>query len=143
MKQFIVAMILFLLPAVRLMAQDIYVNPQDPAFRAQYDTVQFGDRFSVCVLSDSGHDYYLVDFARLADQFERVYFMNLVFRGDQVVNLDGDLEQDHIWFSAMKGSPVQEINSYFLKLKRKCEQASASFSEHEKTEWMNKNNKYK
>jgi hypothetical protein len=143
MKRITAITIFLLLPLTGLLAQDIYINPADPAFRAKYDTVRFGDRFSVRVLSDTRHDYYLVDFTRLTSNFEKVYFMNLVFRSDKVVNIDGDLKQERIWFSAMNDRPETEINDYFFTLKRKCEQASAAWSESRKAEWMKMNNKYK
>jgi hypothetical protein len=142
MKKFLLTLFTILLPVTGLLAQDIYINPQDSSFRAKYATVEFGDRFAVLVLSDQAHDYYLVDFSQLTGEFEKVYFMNLVFKGDKVVNIDGDLTRDRIWFSAVKGSGEEAIRNYFTGLKKKCERASESFTETEKTEWLKKTNKY-
>src|SRR5512138_1053258 len=78
------------------------VNPADPAFRAKYDRISFGDQFSLMVHSDSQNNYFIVDLTRLPTKFEKVYFMNLVFKESKVVNIDSDLGKDRLWFLSNK-----------------------------------------
>jgi hypothetical protein len=143
MKTILSAIITFLLPVSAILAQDVYINPADPAFRAKYAGLEFGENFSRLAVSDSEKNYYLVDLTKFESRFEKVYFMNLVFRSDKVVCMDSDLSQDRIWFSARTEVQEAKITDYFLELKKKCADAASAFSEDEKTQWLNKNDKYK
>ena len=144
-QRFIVltASLLFLFFGTGLKAQDIYINPQDSSFRAPFEKIVFGDRFSVLAISDATNNYYIADFTQLPSMFEKVWFMEQIFKDNQVVNIDGDLEHHQIWFMAKKGVSSAIVEDYLSALKKKCLEKSSQLTEAEKTEWMKKNNKYK
>jgi len=137
------ASLLLLFFGTSLKAQDVYINPQDSSFRAPFEKIEFGERFSVLAISDANNNYYIADFTQLPSRFEKVWFMEQIFKDDQVVNIDGDLEHRHIWFMAKKGVAADVVEEYFSALKKKCLEKSSQWTEAEKTEWMKKNNKYK
>jgi hypothetical protein len=119
------------------------VDPTDPAFRARYAGISFGDQFSLMVLSDETNFYYLVDFSQLRTKFQKVYFMNLVFGEKKIVNIDSDLSQDRVWFLSNNKNSVKEITDLFLSLKQKTEGMSEKMTTAEQEAWLKVNNKYK
>lgn len=124
-------------------SQEVYVDPKDPAFRAKYENIDLAGKFSALALSDDQNNYYMADFTQLEGKFEKVWFLNLVFKGDKVVNIDPDIHQERVWFLAVKAIPEKTVNDYLLSLKEKTLKASATYSEEEKSEWLQKNDKYK
>ena len=143
MKKLTIILVTLFLPLAGLLAQDVYINPADPAFREKYKSIDLEGKFSMLAVSDNDNNYYIVDFAQLAGKFEKVYFLNLVFRSDKVVNIDPDLKQDRIWFLAVKTTKEQTVHEYLLDLKKKTETAAAGYTEAEKEQWLQKNDKYK
>ena len=95
----------------------VAVNPEDPAFRARYKDLNFGDHFVLNVFSDDKNNYYAVDFSKLPSRFEKVYFMNLVFKKDKVVNIDSDISQQQVWFLASKMFTESSITDILNTLK--------------------------
>jgi hypothetical protein len=124
-------------------AQEVYVDPKDQAFRAKYENIDLAGMFSALALSDDQNNYYIADFTLLEGKFEKVWFLNLVFKGDKVVNIDPDILQKRVWFLAVKSIPEKTVNDYLLSLKEKTLKASATFTEGEKSEWLQKNDKYR
>jgi hypothetical protein len=143
MKTIFLTVLLLFGSLAALMAQEVYINPQDPGFRAKYKDVDFAGRFSVVAVSDQDNNYYIVDFTKLPTRFDKIYFINLVFKGDKVVNIDPDLDQDRVWFLAVKTTKEQVVHDYLLNLKKKTEEAAAAMTTEEQSEWLKKNNKYK
>jgi hypothetical protein len=143
MRSLSLTVLVFLFPLAALLAQDVYINPADPAFRAKYKDVDFAGRFSVLAVSDQDNNYYMVDFTKLPTKFEKVYFINLVFKGGKAVNIDSDLSQERVWFLAVKSTKEQSVHDYFLDLKKKTEDAAAAFTAEEQAGWLKKNDKYK
>jgi hypothetical protein len=119
------------------------INPKDPAFRQKYENVDFKGKFSVQVLKDNTNNYFLVDFAQLKDKYEKVYFLSLVFINGKVVNIDGDLKQNKIWFLSDNRNTIEEINTLFQKLKEQTTQSSSALSGDQKASWLLENDKYK
>jgi hypothetical protein len=119
------------------------INPADPAFRKQYDNIDFKGNFSVVVLNDNTNNYFLVDFSKLRDKYEKVYFLTLSYKEGKIVNLDGDLSHDKIWFSSNKQNSVDEINRLLLDIKEKTLKSSSSLSAEGKTDWLRENDKFK
>jgi hypothetical protein len=119
------------------------VDPSDPAFRAGYAGISFGDQFSLMVISDATNNYYIVDFSKLPTKFQKVYFMNLIFGEKKVVNIDSDLSQERIWFLSNRNTPEEEVTNLFLSLKQKTDEKSAGMSAAEQEAWLKSNNKYK
>ena len=143
MKVRLLSLFILLMPFAGIRSQEVYINPADPAFRARYGEVEFGDRFSLVAVSDAGNNYYLVDFTKLPSRFEKVYFLNLTYKSDRVVCIDSDLTQDRLWFSAPKERKESDVTDYFLDLKKKTLKASSVYSGEEKMQYLNKNDKLK
>jgi len=118
------------------------INPEDPAFRAKYKDISFGGHFIIDVLSDEKNNYYIVDFSKLPSRFEKVYFMNLVFKKDKIVNIDSDITQQQVWFLAASMFPASSIEEIVNSLKAETDKANASFTDEEKVKWLQVNDKY-
>ena len=119
------------------------INPEDPAFREKFSTLDFDKRFYLLAVTDEVNYYYMADFTQFSDKFERVYFINLVYQSDKIVNIDHDLSQPRIWFLVNKKYSKKEIGEEFDLLKDKTLKASSSMTTEEKNAWMMKNEKFK
>ena len=135
--------VLFVFPAYTQTTRDKYINLADPAFRSKYETLVFNDKFVLLAESDRTNNYYIADFSKFKSRFEKVYFLNLVFKSEKIVNLEGDLKQQRIWFLANKQYPVKEITGLFDELKGTTVSISTAYSEEEKAGWLKENDKYK
>jgi hypothetical protein len=124
-------------------SENTEINPKDPAFRSKYANVDFKGKFSVQVLHDNTNNYYLVDFSKLKDKYEKVYFLSLVYQEGKIVNIDSDLKQDKIWFLSVTNNPVEEINKLLMDLKDKTIKKSNSLSQDQKRKWLLENDKFK
>ena len=141
MKKLSILLITLFMPLAGLLAQDVYINPADPAFREKYrnsiSQVNFragGIRYE--------NNYYIVDFAQLPGKFEKVYFLNLVFKSDKVVNIDPDLKQDRIWFLAVKTTRSRQCTIIFSTKEKNGNGRSRVYGSR-KDQWLQKNDKYK
>ena len=76
--------------------QEQYINPADPAFRAKYESLVFNDKFVLLAESDNNNNYYIADFSKFKSRFEKIYFLNLVFQSEKIVNLEGNLEHQQV-----------------------------------------------
>ena len=123
--------------------QEKYINPADPVFRAKYESLVFNDKFVLLAESDNNNNYYIADFSKLKSRFEKIYFLNLVFQSDKIVNMEGNLEEERIWFLADKQYEVNNIFTLFDELKEKTLSASTAYSVEEKNTWLKANDKYK
>jgi|WetSurMetagenome_2_1015567.scaffolds.fasta_scaffold18860_4 hypothetical protein len=118
------------------------INPEDPAFRAKYKDISFGGHFIIDVLSDEKNTYYIVDFSKLPSRFEKVYFMNLIFKKDKIVNIDSDITRQQVWFLAAKMFSVSSVEEMVNSVKADTDKANASFTDKEKENWLKENDKY-
>lgn len=123
--------------------QEKYINPGDPAFRAKYEWLVFADKFVLLAESDNNNNYYIADFSKFKSRFGKIYFLNLVFQSEKIVNMEGNLEQKRIWFLANKQYEVKNILTLFDELKEKTVSASTSYSDEEQNTWLKANDKYK
>ncbi len=134
---------LFLGYAMVSIAQEENVDPADSAFNAKYASFDFKSRFAAVATTDSRNNYYLVDFTKLPDRFERVWFMNLVFQHPEVVNIDPDIRKVKLWFQSDHRYPVKEVIDLFDNLMNKTKEAAQSTTTPEKVSWLKNNDKYK
>jgi hypothetical protein len=124
-------------------AQQTGVEPNDPAFIAKYATFDFKGNFSSAIDKDAAKNYFLVDFSRLPSRFDRVYFMDLSFSANEIVNIDPVITKDRVCFSASKKYSEDEVVKIFGELEKKVKDASSAWSEDKKSAWLQKNDKYK
>ena len=119
------------------------INPEDPAFRQKFSQLTFDGKFYIKAVVDATNDYYLVDFSQFPEKFERVYFVNLVFKSDKIVNIDHDIFQDRVWFLVNNKVSGKEAGAEFDLLRDKTLKASETMTKEEKDQWMLKNDKVK
>ena len=134
--------LIFLLPVAALTAQELPFDPRDPVFLERYREIDFNGGFSVLVMSDTESDYYAADFSRLGSRFEKVWFLNLVFRGDRLVVMEAGPDADLAWFKAVRDGQSEKVHEYLLGLKKKSEEAALRYTKEEQDEWMKRNDKY-
>ena len=124
-------------------SENLEINPADPVFRQKYENFDFKGKFSAQVLMDNTNNYFLVDFSKFKDKYEKVVFLTLVFQNGKVVNIDSDLKQDKIWFLSDKQNSVEEVNKLLQNLKDKAIKTSDALSDDQKAKWLLENDKYK
>ena len=122
---------------------EIQIDPGNPAFQASYRNFDFKGNFASLILQDAENNYFLVDFSKLPGKYEKVYFMNLSFNEDKIVNIDSDLSHDKIWFLANKKYQKQDILKVFTSLKEKTDLSSKTLTDEQKSSWLIANDKYK
>jgi|WetSurMetagenome_2_1015567.scaffolds.fasta_scaffold822803_2 hypothetical protein len=119
------------------------LNSRQRSISLVFDQNDFAGRFSVMSQSDESYDYYVIDLTRLNDRFERVYFMNLTYDDNRIVNLDPDLEKGQTWFKVYYTHKEPEITCLFNDLKDKTVEASKKMSPAEKSDWLASHDKFK
>lgn len=123
-------------------SRSVPINPADPTFREKYSHLNFDGKFYLLAAQDDVNKYYMADFTLFPDKFERVYFLNLVYGSGMIVNIDGDLSQDRLWFLVNKKYSEKEAGTQFDQLREKTHKAAISFTAEEKADWMLKNDKF-
>jgi len=79
---------LMLLANITTSAQQIGVQPDDPSFVAKYADLDFNGKFATTIIKDDANNYFLLDFSLLPTRFDRVFFMNLSFSSEEIINID-------------------------------------------------------
>jgi hypothetical protein len=124
-------------------SRSVSIDPSDPAFREKFSHLDFDGKFYLLAAHDDVNNYYMADYTLFPDKFERVYFFNLVYTNEMIVNIDGDLSQDRVWFLVNKKYSEKEAGMQFDQLKEKTQKAATTFSAEEKASWMLTNDKFK
>jgi hypothetical protein len=119
------------------------INPEDPTFRAKYSQLSFNGKFYILAVKDDVNNYYMADFTQFPEKFERVYFLNQVYKSGKIVNIDGDISQERVWFLSNKKFTEQETGETFDQLKDLTLKAASAMTTQEKESWMLKNNKFR
>ncbi|HPS63876.1 MAG TPA: hypothetical protein PLK82_12490 [Bacteroidales bacterium] len=143
MKQRTAFLTMLLLFAGVICAQKPAIQPDDPAFRDQYKHFNFHGAFAVMIDQDEISRYFLVNLAELPSRFERVWFMNLAFQSDKVVNIDPDLAKDWICFKSSGCHASDSVLRVFNELKVKTQEKAAEWPDSKKSLWLKENDKYK
>jgi hypothetical protein len=124
-------------------AQQAGVQPEGNEFLAKYAKFDFKGNFAATVDKDEANTYFLVDFSKLPTRFERVYFMNLSFASDELVNIDSDISKSNVCFKASNKYSEKDILKIFDELKSKVVLISSEWTDDKESQWLNKNDKYK
>lgn len=140
---FCILMILFSFSIVRGQETGpVTINPEDPGFREKFSHLNFDGKFYLLAVKDAVNNYYMADFSQFPDKFERVYFINLVYKSDIIVNIDSDLSQARVWFLVNNKYSDKEAGTQFIQLREKTLNAATTLTTEEKASWMKKNNKF-
>jgi hypothetical protein len=124
-------------------AQLVDVKPDDPAFIGKYAKFDFHGKFAQAIDKDEVNNYFLLDFSKLPERFERVYFMNLSFSSDKLINVDPDLTKSRVCFMASSKFTVDEVIKTLDEIKEKVLSIASTWPEDKKSEWLKENDKYK
>ena len=92
-----------LFAALTIRAQKEGINPGDPSFNKKYENFDFKGQFAVLVYKTGDYNYLLLDFSKFSTRFERIYFMNLSFTSDKLINIDSDIAKNEVWFKSEIG----------------------------------------
>ena len=137
---FLFVVLLMKIPA---MAQYSGIQPDDPAFIARYAGFDFKGKFAAAIDKDEANNYFLLDFSKLPTRFERVYFMNLSFSSEQLVNIDPDIAKDRVCFMTSKKYSETEILQLFDEIRVKTNDTAGKWPEGQKSDWLKEKDKYK
>jgi|GEM_PF-2704151 len=99
--------------------------------------------FVILERSDDVNNYFQVDFSLLAERFEKIYFLQLIFQDHRIVNTDGDLSKDLIGFQASIKHDTDEMLKLFDKYRQQVASESSGMDAASKAAWLEKNDKYK
>lgn len=120
-------------------SQEIIYN-NEPVLEFSQD--DFGDRFCVMAQGDSDASYYVIDQTKLPGEFGRIYFLNLIYQDNKVVNIDPDIHDDQMWYKASSSYTDEEIVCLMDELREKTIQKESSLNQDEKASWLKKNSKF-
>ena len=119
------------------------IDPSDPEFQATYAEVEFGEAIAIKVLASKTKNYFLVDLTKFNSRFEKIWYLNLVFKEDMIVNIDPNIDHDRLWFQANRKYSESDVLERFALLKKQTSRVSLKMTASEKEEWMKLNDKYK
>lgn len=119
------------------------ILPGEPGFPEQYADYDFKDKFATLIATDELNNYYLADFKEMPSRFERIYFMNMSFSADHLVNLYFDDEKNIVCFKAHVKYPEADILAKLEDLLTKTRLVYNTYTPDQQTEWLKNNDKYK
>jgi|GEM_PF-1734608 hypothetical protein len=85
---------------------------------------------------------YHIDFTRLSDRFEKVWFVTELYKQDDIVVIDNDLYSHAFLVTARRKYPPEHIKALVNGLKAATERKSALILEEEKSAWLLRHDKY-
>lgn len=124
-------------------AQGFIYDPGDTILLKSAESFDFKGKFVVRYANDEKNRYYLADFSKFSGRFEKVFFMNQVFTEQRIVNIDGDISKNQVWFLASIIYPESDIVALFEQLKKETEEKARGMSQAEMEWWLKQNDKYK
>lgn len=101
--------------------------------------IVFGKEFVMKIDKGENNTIYLVDMTKLNSKFERMYFMELIYKDSKIISMDSDINKDQVRFAANNKYTFPEIQKLFLDLKVKTEQAAINSSSRDKNKVLNQN----
>ncbi|MCX6305712.1 MAG: hypothetical protein NT040_12185 [Bacteroidetes bacterium] len=124
-------------------AQQEGFQPDDTAFISKYANQDFNGKFALTIGRDTTNNYFLLDFSKLPDRFDRVFFMNLSFLSEELVNIDPVVTKNRVCFMSNKKNKEDDVLKLFEDIKNKVTGTSSAWSNEQKSEWLKENDKYK
>jgi hypothetical protein len=107
-----------------------------------YDQSQFNGRFAVMALSQEDFDYYVTDITKFSGRFEKIYFLNLTYGDNRIVNIDADIEKPQLWFKAHYQYSQNEMTCLLDDFMKETNKISLSWTESDKAAWLQKFDKF-
>ena len=134
---------LLLIANVMTFGQQADIRPGDTAFTAKYAKFDFQGNFAAVIEQDAMNNYYLLDFSLLPTRFERVYFMNLSFLSQELVNIDPEVSKNRVCYLSNRKYEADRILKILTGIKAKVIYTASTWTETEKAQWLTANDKYK
>lgn len=106
-----------------------------------FNQQSFGSEFVLLAAKDADYDYYAINLSRLADDFRKAYFLNLIYQEKIIISIDSDLNKGQLWVKASSIYSKDEVTCLLDELKEETEAASKGFTDDEKEKWMLKHKK--
>lgn len=107
-----------------------------------FEQNDFNGRFAVMVVTDNEYDYYVTDLTKFKERFEKIYFLNLSYKDNRLVNIDPDFEKDQMWFKAHYIFPENDILCLFDDFLKETFDVSSSWTDLQKHDWLLQFDKY-
>jgi hypothetical protein len=107
-----------------------------------FEQSAFEGRFCVMAKATGESNYYVIDQTQLQGDFCKVYFLNLVYGDDKIVNIDPGIDNEQMWFKANIAFPIDEIICLFDDLKMITLEKDAAMTTSDKKAWLKENNKF-
>lgn len=108
----------------------------------EFNQEEFDGRFCVLGERTGENNYYVADLTRFPDRFSRIYFLNLVFKEQIVVNIDPNIEKDQLWFKSHVTFPEEDVICRMDELLEETLESQQGMTEGERAAWMEKYDKY-
>ena len=91
--------------------------------------------------SDANNYYYEIDLSKFSTQFEKYYFMSLVYKNGVLVSVDSDLSKSKIQIMGNIAHTEQKIIENIEDVIYKTVSANTSFTAQDKQNWLTSNTK--
>jgi len=108
----------------------------------EFDHSEFNGKFCVYVASEESSDYYVIDLEKLPLRFDRIYFLNLVYKEKKVISIDNDINKDVLWFKSFDTFSREDVICLMEELLLETGAAIDSYSENQKSEWLQVHDKF-
>jgi hypothetical protein len=142
MKRFSnILLLLFILTVYNGFGQQV-IPSSEPELKFHFDQKDFGDKFCVAADNDDTYNYFVINLEKLPDRFEKIYFLNLVYSNNKVVNIDGEIDKSQLWFKSYYKNTEDDIICLMNDMKKETHNVSLDMSETDKKAWMAKYDKY-
>ena len=130
------AFILLIFFTGRLIAQDAIPGVTEPK-------LPYPDgKFAVWAGSNGERSYYYFDLTQLPTRFDKVCFMNLLYKNEPIVSMDSDIRKDQLQVMAESRLTEKQVLDELDQLKQKVAKTAASMNEAEKTTYLKTNDKF-
>jgi len=113
-----------------------------PGTEISIDISSFEEDFVKLVDEQREYDYYAVDLSKLPSDFEKVYFVSLSGKKQELIPVNSDLDGEVLWFKSYYANKPDDIICMIDDLKTEVKMANREFSQEKKDELISFNAKY-
>ena len=130
----------FLLTVVLTILSTVFVWGQGPEL--DFDQEKFDGQFCVAATAYEYDNYYVTNLTEFSSRIERIYFLNLVYKENKIVNIDPDIDDGQMWFKSHDANTEEEIICLMDDLRDQAKAEVIILSEKEKADWLEKHDKF-
>ena len=130
----------FLLIVMLTVLSTVNVCAQGPEL--DFDQENFNGQFCVAAIAFEYDNYYVTNLTEFSSRMERIYFLNLVYKENKIVNIDAGIDNDQMWFKSHDANTEEEIICLMNDLRDQSKTEVKTFTEKEKEAWLEKHDKF-